>query len=115
MKTNATFPSLLAAATLLGIGSLATGQINMPNPGAPGSPPDTAQRLVSTTDLMVDRQISRWLRQHYPGWTADPHEFMEIGAERYAVVYITAPNQSGRRVYFRVMKNQNEDDNFPSF
>ena len=111
MKTS----KLLAAAILLGLGSLAAGQINMPNPGAPGSSPDTAVRLVSTSDLMVDRQISRWLRQHYPGWTADPHEFMSIGTERYAVVYITAPNQGGRRVYFRVMKNQNEDDSFPSF
>jgi hypothetical protein len=111
MKTS----KLLAAAILLGLGSFAVGQINMPNPGAPGSSPDTAVRLVSTSDLMVDRQISRWLRQHYPGWTADPHEFMSIGTERYAVVYITAPNQGGRRVYFRVMKNQNEDDSFPSF
>lgn len=111
MKTS----RLLVTAILLGLGSLATGQINMPNPGAPGSSPDTAVRLVSTSDLMVDRQISRWLRQHYPGWSADPHEFMSIGTERYAVVYITAPNQGGRRVYFRVMKNQNEDDTFPSF
>jgi|KBSSwiStaDraftv2_1062776.scaffolds.fasta_scaffold890382_2 hypothetical protein len=115
MKTKFRFPALLAAATLLGLGTMASGQINMPNPGAPGSSPDTAVRLVLTSDLMVDRQISRWLRQHYPGWTADPHEFMEIGSERYAVVYISAPNQGGRRVYFRVMKNQNEDDNFPSF
>jgi hypothetical protein len=105
----------LAAATLLGLSTLAIGQINMPTPGAPGSSPDTAVRLVVTNDLMVDRQISRWLRQHYPGWTADPHEFTEIGTERYAVVYISAPNQGGRRVYFRVMRNQNEDDNFPSF
>jgi hypothetical protein len=72
-------------------------------------------RLVVTSDLMVDRQISRWLRQHYPGWTADPHEFQEIGTERYAIVFISAPNQMSRRVYFRVMRNQNEDDNFPSF
>ena len=35
---------------------------------------------------------------------------MEIGFERYAVVYITSPNNPGRRVYFRVMKNQNEDE-----
>jgi hypothetical protein len=113
MKTTARFAARLAAATLLGLGSVAIGQINMPNPGAPGSSPDTAVRLVTTSDLMVDRQITRWLRQHYPGWSADPHQFMEIGMERYAVVYITAPNQTGRRVYFRVMRHQNEDENFP--
>jgi hypothetical protein len=106
---------ILVAATLLGLGTLAMGQINMPTPGQPGSSPDTAVRLVVTSDLMVDRQISRWLRQHYPGWTADPHEFQEIGTERYAIVFISAPNQMSRRVYFRVMRNQNEDDNFPSF
>jgi hypothetical protein len=106
---------ILAAATLLGLGSLAVGQVNMPNPQAPGNSPDSAVRLIATSDLMVDRQISRWLRQHYPGWSADPHEFMTIGTERYAVVYVSSPNQGGHRVYFRVMKNQNEDDSFPSF
>lgn len=115
MKKTVRFAARLAAVTLLGFGSLAIGQINMPTPGAPGSSPDTAVRLVVTNDLMVDRQISRWLRQHYPGWTADPHEFQEIGLERYAVVYISSPNQGSRRVYFRVMRNQNEDDHFPSF
>jgi hypothetical protein len=35
---------------------------------------------------------------------------MEMGPERYAVVYITSPNNPGRRVYFRVQKHQNEDD-----
>ena len=64
--------------------------------------PDTAVRLVVTNDLMVDRFIKRWLHQHYPGWDADPHEFTEIGTERYAVVYITVGRTSaGRRVYFR--------------
>lgn len=93
----------------------ASGQVNLPNPQAPGNSPDSAVRLIVTSDLMIDRQISRWLRQHYPGWQADPHEFMNIGAERYAVVYVSSPNQGGHRVYFRLMKNQNEDDNFPSF
>jgi hypothetical protein len=106
---------LFAAVTLLGLGSLAVGQVNLPNPQAPGNSPDSAVRLIVTSDLMVDRQISRWLRQHYPGWQADPHEFMNIGSERYAVVYVSSPNQGGRRVYFRLMRNQNEDDSFPSF
>ena len=106
----------LVAVTLLGLAPGAFAQINIPNPQAPGNSPESAVRLVATSDLMVDRFISRWLHTHYPGWNADPHEFTEIGFERYAVVYITSPNNPGRRIYFRVMKNQNEDDNpgFPS-
>jgi hypothetical protein len=104
----------LVVITLLGAAPAAFAQINMPNPAAPGSSPETAVRLVSTSDIMVDRQISRWLKAHYPGWDADPHEFMEIGMERYAVVYITSKDNPGRRVYFRVMKHQNEEDSgFP--
>src|SRR5688500_975992 len=99
----------LVGITLLGFASVAGAQITMPSPGAPGSSPETAVRLVSTSDLMVDRQIKRWLKAHYPGWDADPHEFQEIGIERYAVVYITSANNPARRVYFRVMKHQNED------
>ena len=96
--------------TLLGFAPDAFSQVNLPNPAAPGGSPDSAVRLVATSELMVDRYISRWLRAHYPGWSADPHEFTEIGFERYAVVYITSPNNPGRRVYFRIMKNQNEDE-----
>ena len=40
---------------------------------------------------MLDRYIKRWIAAHYPGWNADPHEFPELGNERYAVVYITSP------------------------
>jgi len=46
---------------------------------------------------------------HYPGWDADPHEFQDLGDERYAIVYIKSANNPGRRVYFRVQKHQNED------
>jgi hypothetical protein len=104
---------MLAALTLLGVAPLAPAQVNLPNPQSPGMSPDSAVRIVATNELMVDRYIARWLRQHYPGWSADPHEFMDIGFERYAVVYISSPNNPGRRVYFRVMKNQNEDDRSP--
>lgn len=100
----------LVAITLLGLAPGAFAQVNIPNPQAPGNSPDSAVRLVATSDLMVDRFISRWIRTHYPGWNADPHEFTDIGFERYAVVYITSPNNPGRRVYFRVMKHQNEDE-----
>ena len=58
----------LVVITLLGFASVAGAQINMPSPGAPGTSPETAVRLVSTSDLMVDRQIKRWLKAHYPGW-----------------------------------------------
>ncbi|HEY6123914.1 MAG TPA: hypothetical protein VIV63_04625 [Steroidobacteraceae bacterium] len=95
---------------LLGFAPLAVAQINMPNPNQPGASMESAVRVVVTSDLMVDRFIERWLRTHYPGWDADPHEFMEVGPERFAVVYITSPNNPGRRVYFRVQKHQNEDD-----
>jgi len=100
----------LVAITLLGLAPGAFAQVNIPNPQAPGNSPESAVRLVATSDLMVDRFINRWIRTHYPGWNADPHEFTEIGFERYAVVYISSPDNPGRRIYFRVMKHQNEDD-----
>lgn len=107
---------LLVTVTLLGLSAIAGAQINMPNPGAPGGSYDTAIRLVATNDMMLDRQITRWLRSHYPGWDAEPHEFQELGTERYAVVYIRSPNNPGRRVYFRVQRSQaegNDDGAFP--
>ncbi|HET9862587.1 MAG TPA: hypothetical protein VFP37_04030 [Steroidobacteraceae bacterium] len=104
---------ILAAITLLGGPAVGLAQVNMPNPAAPGNSPDSAVRIVATSDLMVDRFITRWLRQHYPGWTADPHQFMNIGFERYAVVYISSPDNPGRRIYFRVMRDQNEDERSP--
>lgn len=99
----------LVAITLLGAASIAGAQVNMPNPQMPGGSYDTAVRIVTTNELMLDRHIKRWLRTHYPGWDAEPHEFQDLGNERYAVVYITSPNNPGRRVYFRVQRHQNED------
>ena len=99
----------LFAMTLLGAAPLAHAQVNIPNPNGPGMSPQSAVRLVATSELMVDRQIKRWLQQHYPGWDAEPHEITEIGMERFAVVYITAPNTPGRRVYFRLAKSQSDD------
>ncbi len=101
---------LFVAATLLGIASVAGAQINMPSPGSPGSSYDSAVRIIATSDFMIDRFIARWLRTHYPDWNAHPHEFQEMGNERYAVVYITSPNNNpGRRVYFRVLRSPNEE------
>jgi hypothetical protein len=100
----------LAAVALLGVATLAVAQVNMPSPQSPGMSPESAVRLVITSDLMVDRAIHRWLHVHYPGWDADPHEFVEIGMERYAVVYITSPNNPGRRIYFRVSNGTMGDD-----
>lgn len=99
--------------SLLGAGA-ASAQINMPQPGTPGSSPDYAVRIVGTSDLMVDRFIKRWLRTHYPGWDSDAPEFMEIGPERYAVVYITNANNPSRRVYFRVQSRMNDPDDMGS-
>jgi hypothetical protein len=94
----------------------ASAQISMPDPGLPGSSPDTAVRIVVGNELMADRVITRWLRTHYPGWTADPVEFTDIGFERYAVVQIRADNHPNRRVYFRIQNPQNpRDDDGPSF
>jgi hypothetical protein len=104
MKTFATVLGSLAAVTLLGVGT-ASAQISLPNPQAPGGSLDSAVRIVVTSDLMVDRQIARWLRTHYNGWDADPHEFQVIGDERYAVVYITHKDHPGRRVYFRILRS----------
>ena len=106
---------ILVALTLLGAAPFTFAQVNIPNPQAPGNSPESAVRLVVTSDLMVDHYITRWIRSHYPGWDAEPHEITQIGTERYAVVYITSPNNPGRRIYFRLMRNQNEDDQFPSF
>ncbi|HEU5133937.1 MAG TPA: hypothetical protein VFU13_02220 [Steroidobacteraceae bacterium] len=99
----------LAVVTLLGFAPGAFAQINMPDPSVPGASINNPVRVVATNDMMVDRFIKRWLRTHYPGWDADPHEYMEMGNERYAVVYITSANNPGRRVYFRVQQSQNED------
>jgi hypothetical protein len=95
----------LAAITLLGVAAVCGAQINMPNPGAPGGSFNSAVRIVATSDLMVDRFIARWLRTHYPGWQAEPHEFTDMGDERYAVVYITHTEHPARRVYFRVVQS----------
>src|SRR5690349_17498682 len=92
----------LLAASLLGAAPAAWAQVSLPNPQLPGSSPHNPVRLVSTSDLMVDRAVRRWLNQHYPGWTADPLEFREIGFERFAIVNISAPNQEDRRVYFKL-------------
>jgi len=107
----------LVAATLLGVASVAGAQVNMPTPGQAGSSPGNAVRLVVVSEMMIDRAITRWLRAHYPGWNADPHELMQIGTDRYAVVYITSPNNPGRRVYFRVVdgSHPDDDDGFPDF
>jgi hypothetical protein len=109
MKSFASF----AAAILLGVSTLAVAQVNLPNPQSPGMSPDSAVELLAPSDLMVDRYIKRWLQQHYPGWTAEPHQFMEIGTERYAVVYISSAKETSRRIYFRVKKNPMEDDSSP--
>jgi hypothetical protein len=106
MKTIARF----FAITLLGAASVAGAQINMPNPSMPGGSYNSAVRILATNDMMIDRQIARWIRTHYPGWDAEPHEFQELGNERYAVVYITSANNPGRRLYFRVQRSPNEDN-----
>ena len=107
----------LAAVTLLGLAQLAAAQVKMPSPNDPGGSPETAIRLVSPNEIMIDRMITRWLRAHYPGWDAEPHQMMNIGPERYAVVYITSANNPGRRVYFRILSSQSDPDNdpFPAF
>ena len=105
-----TFRTALILCTLLGAAGAANAQINMPDPSAPGATPDSAVRIVATSDIMVDRFIKRWLRAHYPNWEAEPHEFTEIGMQRYAVVYITSPNNPGRRVYFRLATAMHDDD-----
>jgi hypothetical protein len=39
-----------------------------------------------------------------------------MGNERYAVVYITSPNNNpGRRVYFRVLRSPNEETDGGAF
>jgi hypothetical protein len=100
----------LVAVTLLGAAGMAGAQVNMPNPAAPGGSFQSAVRVVATSELMIDRFITRWLRAHYPGWNADPHEFQDLGNERYAVVYIQHPEHPGRRVYFRVLQSQADPD-----
>jgi aspartate/methionine/tyrosine aminotransferase len=103
----------LVAVTLLGAAAAAGAQVNIPNPQLPGGSYQSAVRLVVTNDVMLDRQIARWLHVHYPGWDADPHEFQNLGEERYAVVYITSPNNPGRRVYFRLQRSQAEGNDDP--
>jgi hypothetical protein len=105
----------LVIITLLGVAGTAGAQVNMPNPAAPGGSFQSAVRVVATNEMMVDRFIARWLRTHYPGWNADPHDFQDLGNERYAVVYITHSEHPGRRVYFRVLQSQADPDASDSF
>ena len=105
---------LLVAFTLLGAAS-ANAQISMPDPTIPGGSMETAVRILTASDFMVDRFIKRWIRTHYPGWNAEPHEIQEFGSERYAVVYITSASNPGRRVYFRLVSSQHDDDSGGSF
>jgi hypothetical protein len=98
------------AIALLGAASVVSAQINMPNPTVPGGSYNTAVRVLAVNDLMVDRYIERWIRTHYPGWNAEPHEYQELGSERYAIVYITSASAPGQRVYFRVMRTPTEDN-----
>jgi hypothetical protein len=102
--------SSLVAITLLGTASIAGAQIKMPNAGAPGGSFDSAVRLLTTSELMLERQIKGWLRKHYPGWDQEPHELQNFGGEKYAIVYITSPNNPGRRVYFRLLQRPGEDE-----
>jgi hypothetical protein len=105
----------LVTATLLAAGT-AVAQVNIPNPQTPGNSMESAVRVIATNDFMVDRFIKRWLRTHYPNWQADPHEYMEFGDERYAVVYISSSGNPSRRVYFRVKSRPGDEmdtDPFP--
>jgi hypothetical protein len=111
MKTVVKPVCRLLAITLLGAAGMAGAQIDMPNPGAPGGSFESAVRIVATNDFMIDRFISRWLRTHYPGWSADPHEFQELADERYAVVYISHSDHPSRRVYFRILQSHADPDN----
>jgi hypothetical protein len=109
MKVLASRLGRIAAISLLGMG-VAQAQLSIPNPTAPGASMDSAIRLVVTSDLMVDRSISRWLRTHYKGWDADPHEFTNFGDERYAVVFISHKDHPSRRVYFRILQSHADPD-----
>jgi hypothetical protein len=107
------FRNALIVCTLLGIAGAVGAQVNLPDPTVPGSTPDSAVRLVTTSDVMVDRFIRRWLRAHYPDWDAEPHEITEIGMQRYAVVRISPRNNSNvmqRQVYFRLTSSMHDDD-----
>ena len=104
-----TLKNTLILCMLLGA-SGAFAQINMPDPTLPGSSMNNPVRIVATSELMIDRHIRRWLRQHYPGWDAEAFEMQDMGHERFAVVRISATNQQSRRVYFRVIANQNDPE-----
>lgn len=103
----------LTAFMLLGAATIAAAQVNIPNPMSPGMSPESAVRLVVNNEIMVDHYIRRWLHSHYPDWDAQPYEMTEIGMERYAVVFITSPNQAGRKVYFRLQSRHGDDDDSP--
>jgi hypothetical protein len=112
-----TLKKSLILCMLLGAAGTVSAQLNMPDPTVPGSSMNNPVRLMAPSDVMVDRQIARWLRTHYPGWSADPYEIQDMGMERFAVVRISAANQQNRRVYFKLISNQNDpearDTSFP--
>jgi hypothetical protein len=110
-----TIRNALVLCALLGAAITAQAQVNIPNPQAPGNSPDSAVRILAANDLMAERQITRWIRAHYPDWDADQPEYHNIGMERYAVVYITSRDKPGRRLYFRVQSNPNDPNDDSSF
>ena len=107
MKTTAR----LLAVALLGVTSFAVAQINMPNPRRPGP------RRKQTPYGSPTRPTSWWIAPSGAGSIStipvgmpSRTEFMNIGPDRYAVVYITSANNAGRRVYFRVSSGMDNDD-----
>ena len=70
-----TFRNAIIFGTLLGAAGAASAQINMPAPGSPGSSPDYAVRINVTSELMVDRFITRWLRAGLVRRGKDPNLF----------------------------------------
>lgn len=108
-----TIKSGLILCTLLGAMHVHA-QVNLPTPGQPGSTPNNAVKIISTSELMVDRDIERWLRRNCKGCSWTRPEYQEIGDTRYAVVDVTSQNDQQRRMYFRISSRQIDqgDDDF---
>jgi hypothetical protein len=91
----------LVAITLLGAASVAGAQINIPNPQLPGGSFESActPRGHQRNDARPPDQTV--VTHALPRLGRDPHEFQDLGEERYAIVYITSPTTPAARVFPR--------------
>ena len=105
-----TLRTALILRALLGLPAPQARRSTFRTPAARATRPTARCASWPPTNSWSTASSSAGCATHYPCWNAEPHEFMDIGMERYAVVYISSANTPGRRIYFRVQSRMAEDD-----